>query len=375
MKIVEGEASLIVPKDCFKDPFHQPVFFNPRMEFNRTVSVAAVRAARALVGGAVLLDGLSGTGPRGIRYLLESGVEKAVFVEANPDAVKVLEKNIALNKIAKKRFEVVEKDLNAALVGSEERFDFIEIDPFGSPVFYLENAIRRLKKTAVLSVTATDLSCLCGAEPSPCVRKYGAAPLKTEYCHEIAVRILLGKIASAAAMLDFGTAPLLSFYQGHAVKVIALMEKSAEKADASVNNIGFVNHCFNCLARSAGKTEGKCACGKKFSHAGPLWLGETSDTGFVENVLKGLNKREEDGGKVRQLLELIVGENCLPPGFFESGTVAKSVGKTAPPLEELLGKLRAAGHRAVRTHYSPTGFRASAPAGKVRDLFVRWKRR
>ncbi len=369
VKIREGAASLLVPERSFKDPFHQPVFFNPRMEFNRTLSSLAIGAAKKLVEGFVLLDGLCGIGPRGIRYVLESGVEKVVFVEANPDAVKVLKKNIRLNNIPRKKYRIVERDLNAALVDSAERFDFIEIDPFGSPVFFLENAVRRLKKKAVLSVTATDLSSLCGAEALPCLRKYGAAPLKTEYGHELAVRILLGRLARAAAMLDFSTTPLLSFYHGHAVKAIVLVEKSAAKANDSLKKIGFVNHCFNCLNRSAGKMVEECGCGKKFSHAGPLWITETSDAGFLEKMSKEIEGREME--KVRSFLEILVEENGLPPCFFETGAVAKKTRKQALPIEELLKRLARAGYRAARTHYSPTGFRTSAPVEEVKKIFNR----
>jgi len=372
--VTEGAARLIVPAESSKDPFHQPVFFNPRMEFNRTVSSLAFGAAKGLLEGAAVLDGLCATGPRGIRYLKEAGADKVTFVEANPDATKILKKNLALNKISKGKCKIVEKDLNAALVDSEQRFDFVEIDPFGSPVFYLENAVRRIKKKAVLSVTATDMAGLCGAEKLSCVRKYGAEPLKTEYCHEIAVRLLLGRIAKTAAMLDFSTKPLMSFYQGHAVKVIALLEKNADGANATLKNIGFVNHCFNCLNRTAGNFECECGCGKRFSHAGPLWVGETSDAGFVRSMISELEARGPKSGirdlrGLRGFLELIIAENALAPGFYETGTVSRKAKKPSPAMEKTLGALRAAGYAAERTHYSPMGFRTSAPAEKVVGLF------
>jgi len=367
----EGSASLLVPEKSFRDPFHQPVFFNPRMELNRTLSALAVGAAKDLVEGSVLMDGLCGTGARGIRYILESGVEKVFFVEANSNAAKVLRKNIGLNRIPRKKYRIVEKDLNAALIDSKERFDFVEIDPFGSPVFFLENAVRRLRKKAVLSVTATDLSSLCGVEKIACRKKYDAEPLKTEYCHELAVRILLGRVARTAAMLDFSTKPLASFYQGHAVKTIVLLEKSAEKAGDSLENIGFMNHCFNCLARSAGKMVEECACGKKFSHAGPLWVSETSDSTFLKHMKKNLEKGDGEGvERASSFLELLMEENGLPPGFFESSAVAKKTRNPAPPIERLVEKLAASGYHATRTHYSPTGFRTGAPAESVKKFFT-----
>ncbi len=145
----EGSAKLLVPSGSFQDAFHQPVFFNPHMRFNRSVSSLAFQASMDVLGKskapaseqALVVDGLCALGSRGIRYAAEnSGVKKVFFVDANSDAVPILKKNIAANKLSK-RSKVHFGDLNRFFLNAEDFFDFIEIDPFGSPVYFLENAV------------------------------------------------------------------------------------------------------------------------------------------------------------------------------------------------------------------------------------------
>jgi len=51
----------------------------------------------------------------------------------------------------------------------------------------------------LLLCTATDMAVLCGNNGEVCWTKYGAYPLRAKYCHEQALRILLGSISAAAA--------------------------------------------------------------------------------------------------------------------------------------------------------------------------------
>ena len=66
------------------------------------------------------------------------------------------------------------KNLNVLL--SENRFDYIDIDPFGSPVGFVDSAMRSIKNGGVVACTATDTAALCGVYPRVCQRRYGAIP-------------------------------------------------------------------------------------------------------------------------------------------------------------------------------------------------------
>jgi tRNA (guanine26-N2/guanine27-N2)-dimethyltransferase len=259
----------------------------------------------------------------------------ATQASANPEAVAVLKENIALNGL--KRCVVREMDLNLFFLKSRERFDFVEIDPFGSPAPFLENAFRRLKKKAVLSVTSTDLAKLYGSSRNTCRRVYDAMPLKTFYGHELAARILLGRIARTAASLDFGVSPLFCFYRGHFVKAFVFCEKGAFKADESLRRVGFWSHCFNCGGRSAGARE-NCSCGKAYAVGGPAWLGSLCEEKFLQSMLEKAKSKQ-----ARKLLELLAAENSAPVGFFDLHEEYSILKKEPLPNREVIRRLREKG--------------------------------
>lgn len=365
----EGYAKLVVPAQSFKDPHHVEVFYNPRMALNRSLSSLALGCGLPLVEGGEILDGLCSTGARGIRYLKENkGVGRVTFCEANPAAVKLLKRNLSLNKIPSRKSDIWEGDLSTSLLREYRRFDFVELDPFGSPVFYLDAAVKRLKRKAIFSVTATDLANLCGVRPKPALRHYDARAFKTEYCHELALRILVGRIARTAAMLDFSTKPLLSFFEGHAAKCVAFMEKSAPAADECLRSIGFVSHCPKCLHRESGRWPlQKCLeCGGRTEQIGPLWLGKLCDSKFLECLSKENAVRHyKEKAEIFKLLSLLGAEDGLPVGFYDLHVMAQKAGVRAPPKEKVLEGLRASGFKAVAAHYAPQAVKTDAGVREV----------
>ncbi len=384
-QIVEGKAKLFVPKDSFNDPFHLPVFFNPAMEFNRSISVLALTAiiSSLKLNEIVGVDGLCATGARGVRYLLEAGVanwKEFSFVDANPDAMAVLKKNVKKNFSKKDltRIRAVESDFNKFLCNSE-KFDFIEIDPFGSPVFFLENALRRCSKKAVLSVTATDLASLCGAMGKAGERHYDAKPLRSDFSHEVALRILIGKIARVAVQNDFGIKPLFSFYNGHYIKTFILVEKSADKANLSLEQLGFVSYCTNCLDRQSVKLPEKtCSCGNRLLFGGKLWVSGMSDLKVLGAMFEIARKDESIGSEVRGFVSKILEETSLSelqdvPHFFDLHAVAKKFRFQVPSVEKVMGNLKSKGLVAVRTHFSPTAIKTNANIQAVKNAMLNQK--
>ncbi len=375
----EGKARLLIPALAAKNPFHQSAFFNPRMSFNRSLSALAFAAAfhsGYRVGDAVVCDGLCGVGARGIRYALEGeGVKKIFFVDANPTAIQLAKKNVALNGL-KKKSKVVKQDLNAFFLQHQNEFDFIEVDAFGSPTPFLENSFRGLKHSAILSVTATDLATSGGSKPLPARRRYDAHPLRCEYSHEIAARILVGRITRTAASLDFGVKPLATFYKEHFVKTLVFCEKSAEKANASLSSLGFVSHCFSCLNRVTAKNaQEKCGeCGALFQHAGPLWISRASDAVFLDALLSLARKadylKEKERGELVKFVELLVEENDSPPTFFDLHALSKKLRIECPKKSEVVRALAARGFHVTETHYAGTAIKTNASARTLSEVLL-----
>ena len=114
--------------------------------------------------------------------------------------------------------------------------------------------------------------------------------MRTEYCHELAIRLLAGCAASSAAKLDTAIRVIFSHSSEHYIRLYAQIDYGAKKADQSITSLGFILHCFNCLHRETSQQPfGNLTCpecGGKMDYAGPLWLGDIFDEQFIGLMIK-----------------------------------------------------------------------------------------
>jgi len=146
-------------------------------------------------------------------------------------------------------------------------FQWIDVDPFGSPVKFLDSAIQAISRIGVLEVTATDVAALCGSTKNSAVRRYGSVGITDSYMHDDATRILLATIARIAAMHDKSMHPILALFDGHHVRVSVLLKRSKENASDWSKHIGY-------RIRSAPYHFAKIPEGK---YTGPMWTGPIFD--------------------------------------------------------------------------------------------------
>ena len=132
---------------------------------------------------------------------------------------------------------VMQNDARIALM--EAAYQWVDLDPFGSPVNFLDAAIQGLSRTGFLEVTATDTAALTGSSASSQHRRYGAKGIVDSYAHDDAVRVLLGLIATTAARHDRSVEPVLALFDGHHVRVSVKVRRSRENASEVLNNIGW----------------------------------------------------------------------------------------------------------------------------------------
>jgi tRNA (guanine26-N2/guanine27-N2)-dimethyltransferase len=350
------------------------------MELNRDLAVLALQAYQRRIEREIsVCEPLTGCGLRGIRFAVEvEGVRKTVLNDINEHAFRLASYNVQLNSLAK-HVAVRRREANLILSSysaPHKRFDVIDIDPFGSPVAFLDSAVRALRDKGLLALTATDMASLCGVHPRACIRKYGGKPLRTEYCHELAARLLAGCLTTIAAKHDLGVSTIFTHRGEHYVRVYATAKYGAKSADESVRNMGYVLHCFTCFHRETVKGLFKvlhskecCECGSKLSVAGPLWLGSLFDTRFCDMMEKEIqNRKLKLAGKIRRMLALIKNESNAPPTYFVVDEVCDALNLPVPRVNDVVESLRKAGFHASLTHFSPTGIRSNAPAGKFAQI-------
>ncbi len=355
-EVVEGEIRLLIP---------EPVFYNPRMKLNRDICCAVVRG----LGGKVkikFLDLLAGTGAKGLRVAKAAGCWVSLN-DANPKAWEVILKNAELNGL---KVEAYNRKANL-LLQEIEGLNFIDIDPFGTPIPFLDNAVMALKRGGYLGVTATDTAPLCGVHPKACLRKYGAVTLRTAFCHEVGMRILIGYMARTCAKYTKGARCLLSHYNEHYFRAYIHVSNGKKEADKALSEMGYLYYCKTCLNREYIKDfpqKRMCRCGERFGVSGPLWLGKLCDRGFLEKVfVEAWGLVDNPGLKTIRLLRGELEE----PFYYDLHELCMAWKIEVPPTNKVLQVLRNLGFEASRTHYSPIGIKTNATVETFKKILMK----
>jgi tRNA (guanine26-N2/guanine27-N2)-dimethyltransferase len=382
--IREGKAKILVPKleaygvnPSDYAPSKAPVFYNPVMEFNRDLTVLAFRAYQCTVNREIsICDPLTSQGIRGVRFAAEvEGVKKVLISDVNERAFKLARHNVQINGL-EKLVAVRHGDANCVLscyASPKKRFDAVDVDPFGTPAPYIESAVRAMRNGGLLASTATDVAPLCGVHPKACIRKYGGKPLRTEYCHELAVRLLAGCTAGLAAKHDVGISVVFSHSSMHYIRVYVQIAYGAKKADESVRSLGYILHCFNCFHRETAHHpfgSAQCPeCGSRMDYAGPLWLGSIFDPDFIELMMKE-NKAVafKNSARIAKLLALTRDEASAPITYYVLDKLSGKLGVPSPSNQAFANALRSSGYQAVPTHFNNRGIRTNASALTLHKL-------
>ena len=297
---------------------------------------------------------MAGSGVRGVRILKEVPKTEVLFNDINPSAIKLIKKNLKSNKL---KANVGNKDLRLLFAENRCAFDFIDIDPFGSPAKFLESAAFAMKKKSFLAVTATDTGALAGSFPEACMRKYGLTVARTDFYKELGVRALLTSIQRAFAKYDMAFRPAL-VHSNHFFRVFGFVEKGKQKADKIMEKIFNLTYCQKCLYRNYSLEVNCPECKSKTNIIGPIWSGEIYDWNFVKKV-----NAELEGRKFKT--RFIEEADTVP--YYDIHDLCKANSKAAKKMEVIIAALKKKGYRVSRTNFCPTGLKTDAPLTAVRS--------
>lgn len=359
--VEEGRTKLKLFADCFeKISKSSKVFFNPRMKLNRDITIAVVRA----LGSVKFLDLLAASGAKGIRVAKEAGAEVALN-DINPRAVELIKENLKLNGI---EAQVFCREANLLLNQVKTQFNFIDIDPFGTPVPFIDNAVRAVANKGVLGITATDTAPLCGVYPKVCLRKYQAIPVRGELCKEAGLRILLGYCARVAAKYSRAVEPLLSHATHHYFRIFFRVVRGARRANKSLENLGYLYYCRKCRSfdyELGFIPEPKLCCGTRMQVSGLMWLGSLKNKSIAEKALEISEDLEKSS---RKLLEMLVQEEDLP-FYHDIHTLAEllRLGRL-PKMQDVIERISKKGFRVSRAHALLTAIKTDMPREELIDI-------
>ncbi len=347
----EGGTTLLLPALA---PHRGPaartaVFYNPAMALDRDLNVAfaevAVRRGRSGLDG---WEMLGATGVRGMRLAHESKFLRSLRItELAPAALAVLEENA--RSVAPDRVRVEARDARIGDPGAA--FDYLDLDPYGSPLPFLPTLFAAARDDALVAVSATDMMVLAGVTRGACERLYGSQPIRGRLAPEAGLRILLARLAREARSRGRAIHPLLSYVHDHHVRTYFEVRRSDSVPADPVETIDPVAWTGPQL-RGAGPF-------------GPLWTGPLGDTLWVRDLRPPAVPAR--GEETVRFIERLVEESAVDrPFFYEPNELARQLGSAEPPsIASLLEGIRATGALAVRAHPREAAIRTTAPRAIV----------
>jgi len=359
--IKEGTTTVFVfqQKNSSKGPGtkeHAP-FYNPAMELNRDLSILVnqwlVNTSKTPVH---ILDGLAASGIRGLRLSHElTGDFEVILNDWNDEAFSLIQQNISKGNF--QNMVAYQKDLNVLL--SERRYHSIDIDPFGSPISFIDSAMRSVYHKGLIACTATDTAALCGVFPTVCHRRYGAWPLHAPCMHEIGLRILLGVLCREAAKYDRGIDPIVSYATDHYLRVYVQVKNGKHQANKSMEHYTTVPAQDVPLASPSTTKD-----------IGPLWMGKLANKDVVQELRTMLSSKEL-GTKhaLWKLLDTLEEEAEAPPFFYTMNDLGSLLKQSSPKRDVLFERLQTKGYTVTRTHMHPTGFKTTATFEAIKEVF------
>ena len=227
------------------------------------LDAAAINSSdEATQSGAVPGDGLPGmrifealaaTGLRSARYCREvPRVGECIANDLQPTAVAAASRNLTLNGICPVRGRAQRADAIAAMFDARiplDRFDVVDLDPYGSPAPFLDSALQSIADGGLLCVTATDMIVLAGSMTTVAWAKYGRQPVKGGGIHsEQALRLVLATVQEVAARHRMSIQPLLCLQADFYLRCFIRVWRQPQGAIVGGAMQGLLLQCNDCPA-------------------------------------------------------------------------------------------------------------------------------
>ncbi|KAL4509900.1 hypothetical protein ABPG72_010093 [Tetrahymena utriculariae] len=400
------------------------VFYNPVQVFNRDLTVLVIHmfkehlkeTRKEKFDGITILDALSASGLRAIRFSKElKDVKKVYANDISEAAHKLMKDNFILNNLDLSKIDMTLKDAVQLMYEQKfkstsgdrnARFDVIDLDPYGTCAPFLDCAIQGAVGETLLCITSTDSRILCGPDTQKCYYLYGSSRAKIAAYEENAVRIILYTANSIANRYGKFITPLLCYMSEFYVRVFLIIKPGKLECGRSLVRTGNVFHCDNCQNQYF-QTFGKQSkakqsdaqkhvpqklnlpsnicnqCGDNFTINGPIWTDKMNDQDFIQKTIDYLNsdkfdlplatKKKIEGMLHSIQLEQKAGVDNIPLGYnFEH--LSKMMKTTVPSKKKIFSAIKSLNYSIEQTYLNPAIYKTNAPSEIVFDVVRNWKR-
>uniref|UniRef100_A0A8C2W069 tRNA (guanine(26)-N(2))-dimethyltransferase n=1 Tax=Chinchilla lanigera TaxID=34839 RepID=A0A8C2W069_CHILA len=342
--------------------------------------------------GLRVLEGLAASGLRSIRFAREvPGLQSVIANDASARAVDLMRCNVKLNDVAH-LVQPSQADARMLMYQHQkvsERFDVIDLDPYGSPAPFLDAAVQAVSEGGLLCVTCTDMAVLGGNSGETCYSKYGSMALKSRACHEMALRIVLHSLDLHANCYQRFVVPLLSISADFYVRVFVRVFTGQAHVKASASKQALVFQCVGCGAfhlQRLGK-RGSGAPGVRVAPAhlcpvclqlgGPIWAEPIHDLDFVGRVLEAVSAnpcRFHTSERIQGVLSVVTEELPDVPLYYTLDQLSSTIHCNTPSLLQLRSALLHAGFRVSLSHACRNAVKTDAPAEALWDIMRCWEK-
>ncbi len=330
-------------------------FYNPSMELNRDISIIV---GQWLVNNNEknirLLDGLAASGIRGIRLANELiGSFEVIINDWDENSYDLIKKNI--DKIEKRNIRPEKQNLNTLL--SQEKFHYIDIDPFGSPAYFIDSAMRSIENNGIIACTATDTATLCGVYPKVCIRRYGSVPFHSNVMKEIGLRILIGYLCRIAGVYDKGIEPLLCYTSDHYFRIYIRIKKGVSNSNKSIKEMKVI------------KKGNRIGYENIIKDIGPLWMGKLGNQRIIRDLIAILfEKKLKTKNQIWKLLDILEEESTAPAFYYTTDDLSSNMKISPPKIKTIFEKLKNKKYDIYRTHFANNGFKTNAPFDEIKKI-------
>ncbi len=328
------------------------VFYNPVMKLNRDISLLVI--ATYFEKPIKFCDPMAASGIREMRFLktIPKRFEKLVVGDISKTAIKNIKKNFRLNGISLKKVEL--KHQNALFTIAQDYYDFIEVDPFGSPVPFLDIAIQKIKHNGILSVTATDTAALCGTYPKTTLRKYNIRVSRTLWHEELGLRNLIAYCQIQAAKYEKLLVPIISYSQDHYYKIFFQVQESRTRALDNIKQLRYIEWETVSQESKIKEFETKDSMGK--TYVGPL-----NNKDFIKKSIINTHLIKENK-KIAKLLTSLYQELDIV-GYYNPHKFQKHHKfESQLKFEEIIERLKSKNFKVSRPHNNKLGIKTNASA-------------
>ncbi|XP_042069707.1 tRNA (guanine(26)-N(2))-dimethyltransferase isoform X2 [Haplochromis burtoni] len=351
--------------------------------------------------GLRVLEGLAASGLRSVRFALEvPGLQSVTANDFSAKAAALIARNAQYNGVSHllqascRDASMLMYDMRA----KKDRYDVIDLDPYGSPASFLDAAVQSVSEGGLLCITCTDMAVMAGNSGETCYSKYGSVSIKAKYCHEMALRIILHSLDQRAGVYQRYIQPLLSVSVDFYIRVFVRVFTGQATVKNSASKQALVYNCVGCgafhLQRMGRRTSNgkhmkysaatgppvgpECEhCGQRHQLGGPIWAESIHDLEFVQKVLSAVSGnpcRFGTSKRIEGVLSMVTEELEDVPLYYTVDNLSSTIHCNTPSLLQFRSALLHAGHRVSLSHACKNAIKTDAPPAAIWDIMRCWEK-